>query len=70
MSQNSVAAFAFDIGALDDATAITPSSAMVRGRDGRMRSVDVARLVWPDENATAGVDYMADLTRRGPLGRC
>jgi hypothetical protein len=55
MSRNLAAAMAFDMDFLDDASAVTPSSAMVRVRDGRMRSVDVARLAWPDENTAAGV---------------
>jgi len=71
MSRDIATAIAFDVEFLNDASAMTPSSAAVHGRgDGRMRSVDVARLVWPDENVSAGVNYMAGITDHGPLGRC
>ncbi len=69
--RRSIAALSIDMDAFDDtAGSAAPASALVRGRDGRLRALDVARLAWPDEDATAGVDYMADLSRRGPLSRC
>ncbi len=64
------AALSFDLDAFDDVSMAQASSAMVRGRDGRLLAVDMARLAWPDERAAAGVDFMAELDRRGPLGRC
>ncbi len=70
MKRNFAAAFAYDMNSLEDAVSFTPARAVVRGRDGLMRAVDIARLVWPDDTATAGVDCMADLSRVGPRGRC
>lgn len=70
MTAKFAAALNIDLDAFEDRGSNSPSRAMVRGRDGRLRSVDVARLAWPDERAAAGVDYMADLYRDGPLGRC
>lgn len=70
MRASLAAALNIDVDAMDDSGAQTPESAMVRGRDGRLRSVDVARLAWPDDRVAAGVDYMADLSRSGPLHRC
>ena len=70
MRRSPAVAMSYDLNAFDDAMRQTPASAVVRGRDGRMRAVDVARLAWPDDNAAAGVDYMAELSRVGPRGRC
>jgi len=71
LSRGLAAAVGFDMNTFDeDGEAPSLASAYVRGRDGRLRAVDVARLAWPDGAATAGVDCMADLSRRGPLGRC
>lgn len=65
------AALALDFEDFDDeATAIAPSAAMVRDRAGVLRPVDVARLAWPDESQSAGVDYVADLSRGGRSGSC
>lgn len=70
MSSKIAAALNIDLDAFETRGSTSPSRAVVRGRDGRMQSVDVARLAWPDERAAAGVDYMADLYRYGPIGRC
>ena len=66
----SIAALTLDLDAYDDLESLSPAVAYVRGRDGALRSVDVARLAWPDDRAAAGVDVMADLSRGGPAGRC
>lgn len=72
MSRSIAAALSLDFELDDDGDChvLSPEAAMVRGRDGVLRAVDIARLAWPDETATAGVDYMADLYRSGPLNRC
>ena len=70
MSRDLAAALSMDLDAFDVTLSDAPSSAYVRGRDGALRAVDVARLAWPDATSAAGVDYMADLSRRGPIGRC
>lgn len=70
MSDSLTAALGIDFSAFEDSDQTTPSSAMVRGRDGRLHAVDVARLAWPDETSTAGVDYMADLSGFGRRNRC
>lgn len=70
MTNKIAAAINIDLDAYETRGSNAPSRAMVRGRDGRMRAVDVARLAWPDDRAAAGVDYMADLYRYGPIGRC
>jgi len=64
------AALAFDMDAFDDMDAPAAEAALVRGRDGRLRPVDVARLAWPDERASAGVDLMADLMGPAARSRC
>ena len=64
------AALAFDLDDFEDMNAPAAESAMVRGRDGRLRAVDVARLAWPDERASAGVDLMADLMGPAARSRC
>ena len=64
------AAMAFDLSVLDDQNPTQAESALVRGRDGRLRPVDVARLAWPDDNDYVGVDHMADLAGTRPLIRC
>lgn len=68
------AAIAFDLDGFDDfddqPVPMTASVALVRGRDGTLRSVDVARLAWPDDTAEAGVDEMADILRYTPRGSC
>lgn len=65
-----LAATTFDFEQFEDSERASPASAMVRGADGRMMQVDIARLAWPDEDAAAGVDLMADLSGAGPFGRC
>jgi len=70
MSNAFSAALALDFDAFDECEVATPASAYVRGRDGALQAVDVSRLAWPDATSTAGVDCMADLSRRGPLSRC
>lgn len=70
MTDALAAALNIDLDAYEDAGCAGPSQAMVRGQDGRLRSVDVARLAWPDDGAAAGVDYMADLAGFGARNRC
>jgi hypothetical protein len=65
------AAVAFDLDELDQAPVRKSAvRAMVRGRDGAMRSVDTARLAWPNAAQEIGVDEMADILRYAPRGTC
>lgn len=61
---------AIDLSTFEDTPSSTPQRAVVRGRDGRLRAIDIARLAWPDNKSDAGVDHVAELHNGERAGNC
>lgn len=65
------AAIAFDLDDVEKAPACRSAvRAIVRGRDGAMRTVDTARLAWPSAAEEVGFDEIADILSYPARGNC
>ena len=63
-------ALAIDFSHFEDAPISTPRSAVVRGRDGKLRAIDIARVAWTEDCKDANVIHLAALNGSDLKGNC